>query len=76
LGEGLPSVGGILKVEWPLLLECCAPQANPEKLRALLGRDVDWKALLTLAEEHGVLAQLDFQLKAVGAAGRDDSKRS
>jgi len=56
----LPSGGTILKVEWPLLLECCTPHPNPEKLRALLGREVDWKALLTLAEEHGVLAQLDF----------------
>ncbi len=69
MGEGLPSGGAILKVEWPLLLECCAPQANPERLRALLGREVDWKALLTLAEGHGVLAQLDFQLRAAAAAG-------
>jgi len=69
LSEGLPSGGAILKVEWPVLLECCAPHPNPERLLALLGRELDWKALLTLAEEHGVLAQLDFQLKAVAAAG-------
>ena len=37
MSEGLPSGGAILKVEWPLLLECCAPQANPERLGALLG---------------------------------------
>ena len=68
MGDAPPSGGTILKVEWPLLLECCASQANPERLRALLGREVEWKALLTLAEEHGVLAQLDFQLRTVAAA--------
>lgn len=67
MGEGIPSGGTILEVEWPLLLECCAPRANPEKLRALLGRELDWTRLLRLAEDHGVLAQLDFQLRAVAA---------
>jgi hypothetical protein len=59
----------VLAVEWPLLLECCAPQASPERIRALLHEKPDWKALLTLAEEHGVLAQLDSQLRAAAASG-------
>ncbi|HLZ11434.1 MAG TPA: nucleotidyltransferase family protein [Candidatus Acidoferrum sp.] len=59
----------VLAVEWPLLLECCAPQARPERIRALLHEKPNWKALLTLAEEHGVLAQLDSQLRAAAATG-------
>jgi hypothetical protein len=58
----------VLAVEWPLLLECCAPGASAERIRALLKRGPDWNALLTLAEEHGVLAQLDSQLRAAAPA--------
>jgi hypothetical protein len=67
--EDAPPFGDtVLAVEWPLLLECCAPQASPQRIRALLNRKPDWKALLTLAEEHGVLAQLDSQLRAAAGA--------
>ncbi len=63
-----PAIGdGVLAVEWPLLLECCAPRPSSERIRALLSRGPDWKALLTLAEEHGVLAQLDSQLRLAAA---------
>ena len=53
----------ILGLEWPLLLECCAPRADSERIRALLAQGPDWQALLSLAAEHGVIAQLDAQLR-------------
>jgi len=53
-----------LKVEWPLLLECCAPTAKVERLRALLAKGPNWSTLLPLAEEHGVISQLHTRLRA------------
>ena len=61
-----PFGNDFLKVEWPLLLECCAPRANPDRLRALLEKKPNWPVLLSLAEEHGVLAQLHDRLRAYG----------
>ena len=52
-----------LAVEWPLLLECCAPHPNPERVRTLLVKRPDWRVLISLAEEHGLVAQLDAQLR-------------
>jgi putative nucleotidyltransferase-like protein len=51
-------------VEWPLLLECCSPRPNLERIRSLAARQIDWRALLSLAEEHGVIAQLDAALRS------------
>jgi len=66
LVEVPPFGNDFLKVEWPLLLGCCAPRANPERLRALLERKPDWPVLISLAEEHGVLAQLHDRLRVYG----------
>ena len=43
--------------EWAALLQCASPHADPSILSALL-REVSWPALLTLAEEHGVISLL------------------
>src|SRR5262249_42708740 len=56
-----------LAVEWPLLLECCAPRPNGERLHALLAKKPDWRVLISLAEEHGVIAQLHQRLGKNGA---------
>jgi len=50
-------------LEWPLLLECCAPRPKAEQINALVGKGPDWRVLLSLAEEHGVVSQLHTQLK-------------
>ena len=63
LAEVPPFGNDFLKVEWPLLLECCAPGANPESLRSLLEKKPNWPVLLSLAEEHGVIAQLHKRLR-------------
>jgi Uncharacterised nucleotidyltransferase len=54
------------KVEWPLLLECSAPNANVERLRTLLAEGPNWGVLFSLAEEHGVVSQLHAQLRVQG----------
>ncbi len=54
-----------LSVEWPLLLECCAPQPSAERMLVLLGKDPNWNVLSSLAEEHGVVAHLDAQMQAL-----------
>src|SRR5262249_34702641 len=64
LPEVPPFGNDFLKVEWPLLLECCAPRTNSERLRALLEQKPGWPVLLSLAEEHGVIAQLHNRLRA------------
>ena len=51
-------------VEWPLLLECCAPHSNLDRVRSLVAMQPDWRTLLSLAEEHGVIAQLDAALRS------------
>jgi len=61
----IPPFGNeFLKVEGPLLLECCAPTAKVERLRALLAKGPNWSTLLPLAEEHGVISQLHTRLRA------------
>jgi hypothetical protein len=47
--------------EWVALLECASPHADLTRLRELLRR-VSWPSLLTLAEEHGVIALLAANL--------------
>ena len=61
-----PFGNDFLEVEWPLLLECCAPRTNRERLRAILEKKPNWPVLLSLAEEHGVIAQLHDRLRAYG----------
>ena len=63
----IPPFGSeFLAVEWPMLLECCAPRANAERLRALIAKGPNWATLLSLAEEHGVISQLHLCLRAQG----------
>jgi len=68
LGEISPFGNEFLAVEWPLLLECCTPCTNAERLRALLARKPDWRVVVSLAEEHGVIAQLHERLHKEAAA--------
>ena len=63
-----PFGSGILAVEWPLLLECCAPRPNAQQINALLAKKPSWRALLSLAEEHGVISQLHAHLRAANTA--------
>jgi hypothetical protein len=46
---------------WLLLLECASPAPDAGKLAELV-RYVDWRGLLPLAQEHGVLGQLATRL--------------
>lgn len=66
MAEVPPFGNDFLKVEWPLLLECCAPRANTERLRAFLEKKPNWPVLMSLAEEHGVISQLHDRLRACG----------
>ncbi|MBS1842017.1 MAG: nucleotidyltransferase family protein, partial [Acidobacteria bacterium] len=64
MGEIPPFGNDFLETEWPLLLACCAPRPRQEQIRALLAAGPKWKELVSLAEEHGVLAQLDAGVRA------------
>jgi hypothetical protein len=66
LGETPPFGNDFLGLEWPLLLECCSPRPDRERIRALLSRMPKWRELVALAAEHGVIAQLDAALRDVG----------
>jgi Uncharacterised nucleotidyltransferase len=66
LGEIPPFGNDFSGVEWPLLLECCAPRPSWERIRSLLAKNPKWRELLWLAEEHGVLAQLDAAICGTG----------
>lgn len=67
MGEIPPFGNDFLSVEWPLLLECCALGPGLDRIRALVARKPKWKELVSLAEEHGVLAQLDAGIRGAGA---------
>ncbi|HYK40587.1 MAG TPA: nucleotidyltransferase family protein [Candidatus Eremiobacteraceae bacterium] len=67
MGETPPFGNDFLAVEWPLLLECCSPRPDGERIRALLAHKPKWRDLISLAEEHGVIAQLDTALRSAGA---------
>ena len=67
MGETPPFGDDFLGVEWPMLLVCCAPRPEREQIHALLGKEPKWKELVSLAEEHGVLAQLDAGIRGAGA---------
>lgn len=54
-----PFGNDFLSLEWPVLLESCASRPNPQRIGALLTQEPKWKELVSLAEEHGVVAQLD-----------------
>ena len=50
--------------EWALLLECASPFADASRI-AEMARGADWKRLLFLAEEHGVVGHLAMALHKV-----------
>jgi hypothetical protein len=68
LAELFPFGNEFHSVEWPLLLECCAPRPSGERITALLAQKPNWKVLFSLAEEHGVISQLHSQLRSFGDA--------
>lgn len=52
--------------EYELLLCCCRTALNPQKashVRSLVRQDIDWKKLLDLAFQHGVLPLLYWNLR-------------
>jgi len=49
--------------EWPILLELASPTPDAGRLAGSLRGAVDWSALLTLAEDHGLLALAAMRLR-------------
>ena len=59
--------------EWSALAACCKPTRDLVELSKLLGQ-VDWPALLTLAQEHGVTQLLAAAAQTISAgAGSGES---
>ncbi|MGA2427318.1 MAG: nucleotidyltransferase family protein [Candidatus Acidiferrum sp.] len=50
--------GNSLSAEWLALLECANPHTDVPRLNELFRKPLDWRRLLTLADEHGVLPLL------------------
>ena len=50
---------------WAALLECATPKFDSQRLGEALGEKPDWSALLSLAEEHGVLRLLAERASAL-----------
>ncbi len=50
--------------EFDLLLACCAVHANPDRLRAILSRPLNWARLLQFVDHHRIVPQLYSQLSA------------
>jgi putative nucleotidyltransferase-like protein len=69
LPELSPFGPGFLKTEWPFLCACASPLAQPEQIRAMMGRGLDWNVLLDLADEHSVQCLLANRLEAFGNSG-------
>jgi hypothetical protein len=69
LPESSSFARGFLEKEWPFLCACASPEPNPERVRSLLARDLNWDTVLPLAEEHGVQGMLAKQLGQAEFAG-------
>jgi hypothetical protein len=54
---------GSLVAEWPVLTECASPCPDSRRLEELLRQELDWAALFTMAEEHGVIGLLAMRLR-------------
>ena len=53
----MPGISALLETEWSLLRAACAEVPPPQKtarIRKLLGSQIRWDSLLSLAEYHGV----------------------
>jgi hypothetical protein len=57
---------GSLAAEWPVLIECASPCPDTRGLEELLRQELDWAALFTLAEEHGLIGLLAMRLQDFG----------
>src|SRR2546428_594434 len=65
----MPGFSAPLENEWSLLRAACAEVPTKEKaarIRELLGSEVHWSALLSLAEHHGVQPILAQSLLSFG----------
>jgi hypothetical protein len=65
----MPGLSAPLETEWSLLRAACAEVPTEEKtarIRELLGSQVHWSALLSLAEHHGVQPILAQSLLSFG----------
>lgn len=65
MGETPPFGNDFWGVEWPLLLECCSPRPDRARISAFLAQTPKWRELIALAEEHGVISQLDAAMGGV-----------
>ena len=54
--------GNALSAKWLTLLECANPHPVPDRLNELLSKPLDWRNLLILAEEQGILPLLTKRL--------------
>jgi len=60
----LPPWGpGSLAAEWSVLIECASPCPDSRRLEELLRQRLDWAALFTMAEEHGVIGLLATRMQ-------------
>lgn len=48
---------------WAVLLECASPTFDSQRFAELLRGKLNWPALLTLAEEHGIVGQLAERIR-------------
>ena len=65
----MPGFSAPLETEWSLLRAACAEVPAEEKtarIRQLLGSQVHWSALLSLADRHGVQPILAQSLLGLG----------
>jgi hypothetical protein len=68
LSEISPNGSAMPATEWPVLLESARPFSEPIRLEELLRTPPHWPALLTLADDHGLLTLLAKCLTTIDAA--------
>lgn len=61
--------GNSLSAEWLALLECANPHTDVPRLNELFRKPLDWRRLLTLADEHGVLPLLTKHIALLDEGG-------
>jgi hypothetical protein len=54
---------GSLAAEWSVLIKCASPCRDTRGLEELLRQELDWAAVFTMAEEHGVIGLLAMRLR-------------
>jgi len=53
--------------EWRALVECASPFPDSSRLAEALGKNLDWKNFLALAEEHGLFPLVTARTQALGS---------